>query len=94
MLETIKECLPPKGQHMLAIVTEQMMDQLRQRMLDDTGSRRLREKCFSIIKELKAEAEVLTEKNKAYIERAKERQANKLKKLNTVNIDHEDPNLP
>lgn len=36
---------------------------------------------------------MLTEKNKEYIERAKARQNNKLKKFNTMGLDGESPNL-
>jgi len=61
--ETIRECLPRRGKYLLGIVDQQMCNQLRERMFTDVGSPDLKERCLDVIKELKLEADVLTEGN-------------------------------
>jgi hypothetical protein len=60
MQETLKECLPRKGKYLLSIVTHQMNEQLRVRMFNDLKNHDMQERCLSVIRELKIDAEILT----------------------------------
>ena len=67
--ETMKECLPRKGKHILGVVNTQMAEKLRERMFTDTGvgTTDFEEKCLAVVRHLKLEAEILTKKHHAAI---------------------------
>lgn len=63
-METMTHVLQSKKQkHLLSVVTHKMMEQLRNRMMEDLKNNELFEKCLAVIRDLDLEADVLT-KNK------------------------------
>lgn len=59
--ETVKECLSTKGQYLLGVVDNLMCNEYRERVFLDVGNSDLKEKCLDVLKQLKIDAEILTD---------------------------------
>lgn len=69
--ETVKDSLSKNGQYMLGVVNGMICNKLRERVINDIGNPKLKQRCWEVLNQLELDKDILTKEQQGDIKAIK-----------------------